>query len=157
MDTDEREISTYLKACAGQWVSGREISRRASGKRRYRDDPSWAAQPLIRLMERSIIESDSTGHYRLKAYEQRIAELEQERKMLWDKICLLGIGAPAFAPIPQEAPVEKNDSQSQPKKPPAAGALSCRIEALTTSSAFCPRPLARGGRLRHQSWHPADA
>src|SRR5438034_5716424 len=62
--------------------------------------------------------------------DQRIAELEQERKMLWDKICLLGIGAPAFAPIPQEAPVEKNDSQSQPTKLPAAGALSMRPSAI---------------------------
>ena|SRR5205809_7865926 len=62
--------------------------------------------------------------------DQRIAELEQERKMLWDKICLLGIGAPAFAPTPQEAPVEKNDSRSQPTKPPAAVALSMRPSAI---------------------------
>ena len=71
MDTDEREICTYLKACPGQWVSGREIARRASGKRRFRDDPSWTAQPLNRLLERAIVESDSTGHFRLKAYEPK--------------------------------------------------------------------------------------
>ena len=28
--------------------------------------------------------------------DRRIAELEAERRMLWDKICLLGIGAPVF-------------------------------------------------------------
>ena|SRR6267378_3527076 len=71
MDTDEREICTYLKACPGQWVSGREISRRASGKRRFREDPNWVAQPLNRLMEKAVIESDATGHYRLKAFEPR--------------------------------------------------------------------------------------
>ena len=29
--------------------------------------------------------------------DERIRQLESERRMLWDKICLLGIGAPAFA------------------------------------------------------------
>lgn len=29
--------------------------------------------------------------------DRRIAELEAERRMLWDKICLLGIGVPVFA------------------------------------------------------------
>ena len=71
MDSDEREICGYLKACPGQWVSGREISRRASGKRRFREDPNWTAQPLNRLLERAILESDSTGHYRLKTYEPK--------------------------------------------------------------------------------------
>ncbi len=66
MDSDEREICIYLKACPGQFVSGREISRRASGKQRFRDEPNWATQPLVRLLEQGIIESDSTGHYRLK-------------------------------------------------------------------------------------------
>lgn len=28
--------------------------------------------------------------------DRRIAELEAERRILWDKICLLGIGAPVF-------------------------------------------------------------
>jgi hypothetical protein len=70
MDTDEREICTYLKSYVGQWVSAREIARRAAGKHRYRDDPNWAAQPLARLMEKSMLESDTTGHYRLKPKEK---------------------------------------------------------------------------------------
>ena len=31
--------------------------------------------------------------------DQRIAELENERRMLWDKICLLGIGVAGLAGI----------------------------------------------------------
>ncbi len=46
--------------------------------------------------------------------DQRIAELEAERKMLWDKICLLGIGAPAFTSLPQDEPSQKNDVKSKP-------------------------------------------
>jgi len=46
--------------------------------------------------------------------DRRIDELEDERKMLWDKICLLGIGAPAFAVMPQDDPKPKNDVQAKP-------------------------------------------
>ena len=67
MDADERSICTYLKSYPGQFTSGREISRRAGGKWRYREDPNWAAPVLARLVERKIIEEDSTGHFRLIA------------------------------------------------------------------------------------------
>ena len=70
MDSDEREICAYLKSWPGQWVSGREIARRAAGKHRFREDQNWAAQPLTRLLERALIEADSTGHYRLKALDR---------------------------------------------------------------------------------------
>jgi hypothetical protein len=66
MDADERDICIYLKSWMGQFVSMAEIARRAGGKRRYREDPNWAVQVLVRLVERKIVESDSTGHYRLK-------------------------------------------------------------------------------------------
>jgi hypothetical protein len=65
MDADERDICNYLKSWPGQFVSGREIARRASGKFRFRQDPDWASGAIGRLVERDIIESDSTGHYRL--------------------------------------------------------------------------------------------
>lgn len=65
MDADERDICLYLKGWPGQFISGREICRRAGGKRRYRDEPHWATPVLGRLVERGIIESDATGHYRL--------------------------------------------------------------------------------------------
>src|SRR3974390_2057690 len=65
MDADERDICNYLKSWPGQFVSGREIARRASGKFRFRQDPDWASVAIGRLVERNIIESDSTGHYRL--------------------------------------------------------------------------------------------
>src|SRR5205085_1786248 len=56
--------------------------------------------------------------------DRRIAELEMERRMLWDRICLLGIGAPAFAPTPLEEPSQKNDAQSKPTKAPAGAAVA---------------------------------
>jgi hypothetical protein len=66
MDADERQICLYLKGFPGQFVSFGEISRRAGGKRRYRHEPEWATPVLSRMVEKGMIESDSTGHYRLK-------------------------------------------------------------------------------------------
>lgn len=70
MDADERDVCLYLKSFPGQFVSYKDISRRAAGKRRYREEPEWATPVLSNLVERSIVESDATGHYRLKARAQ---------------------------------------------------------------------------------------
>src|SRR5512136_283839 len=71
MDADEKDICMYLKGWSGQFVSGREIARRAGGKKRFRDQPDWAPPVLNRLVEKGIVESDSTGHYRLKPVSKK--------------------------------------------------------------------------------------
>jgi hypothetical protein len=65
MDADENDICQYLKSWPGQFVSTKEICRRAGGKWRYREDERWALPVLQRLIETGLVESDSTGHYRL--------------------------------------------------------------------------------------------
>lgn len=65
MEADEQKVEAYLKSLPGQFISGREIARRAGGKERYREDTEWAKPVLRQLMEKHIIESDSMGHYRL--------------------------------------------------------------------------------------------
>lgn len=77
MDADERDICIYLKSWPRQFVSGREIARRAGGKRRFREDPNWAALVLERLTERGVVESDSAGHFRL-----RMKDKEKSRKWI---------------------------------------------------------------------------
>ena len=71
MDAEEKEICTYLKSWSQQFVSAREICRRAGGKRRYRDDPHWAMPFLARLVDKKLVESDATGHYRLRQKEKK--------------------------------------------------------------------------------------
>jgi hypothetical protein len=71
MGPEEKEICRYLKSLPGQFISGREIARRAGGKWRYRDHPNWAVEFLTQLVEKKVIESDSTGHYRLIVPEDR--------------------------------------------------------------------------------------
>jgi len=65
MELEEQEIITYLKSMRGQFISGREIARRAGGKWRYQADPKWAGPHIAQLLEKRILESDATGHYRL--------------------------------------------------------------------------------------------
>src|SRR5438034_9382380 len=74
MDADEQEICNYLKQWPKQFVSRREICRRAAGKHRFREDPYWATQPLLRLVEKAILETDAAGHFRLLRKEKKQAK-----------------------------------------------------------------------------------
>jgi hypothetical protein len=71
MDADERDICNYLKSWPGEFVYGRDIARRAGGKRRFREEPEWANPVLVRLVEKRILESDSTGYYRLRMKKEK--------------------------------------------------------------------------------------
>jgi len=71
MDADEKDVYNYMKSCSGQFVSGREVARRAGGKWRFRDDPNWAAPILLRFVEKAILDSDAAGYYRLLPRETK--------------------------------------------------------------------------------------
>lgn len=73
MTADETAICNYLKGFPGMFVSGREICRRAAGKRRATEEPRWALPVLKGLVEQKIVESDATGHFRLIQVEQKKA------------------------------------------------------------------------------------
>jgi len=64
MDSDEREITAYLKSWGRQYVAAREIARRSGGKRRFKDEPQWAYPVLSRMLEKGMVETDGLGHYR---------------------------------------------------------------------------------------------
>jgi hypothetical protein len=71
MDSDEREIYHFLKSWGNEFIAPREICRRASGKKRFHDDPEWAKPVLLRMSERGILESNSTGHYRIRPVKKK--------------------------------------------------------------------------------------
>jgi len=66
MDADEREIVDYLSTFGEQWVTGKEVCRRAGGKRRFSEDNHWAIPVLQRLKDQQIVEADMRARYRLK-------------------------------------------------------------------------------------------
>ena len=74
MDADEREIFQFLKSWGGEFIGAMEVCRRAGGKKRFHDDPKWAKQPLIRMAERNILESDQQGRYRVKPVKKKHAQ-----------------------------------------------------------------------------------
>ena len=78
MSADETAIMDYLKTTRGIFVSGREIARRADGKRRYEEDRTWAVHVLRNLVNKGAIESDSCGHFRIPPEEDK----QQKRKRL---------------------------------------------------------------------------
>src|SRR5688572_10211357 len=80
MDADQNAICLFLKTWPGQFVSRREICRRAGGKWRYREDENWAVPILHRLVEDRIVESDDSGRFRL--LQQASADSSNQRK-LW--------------------------------------------------------------------------
>ncbi|MST95152.1 MAG: hypothetical protein EXS33_07780 [Pedosphaera sp.] len=71
MDADEREIFYYLKSYRNEFISAREISRRAGGKKKFRSEPEWAKPVLTRMVERGILEADTSGHYRIKPMSKK--------------------------------------------------------------------------------------
>jgi hypothetical protein len=71
MDADERETYQFLKSWGTQFVAAYEVCRRAGGKRRFREEPEWAKPVLLRMGERGILESDATGHFRIKRLSKK--------------------------------------------------------------------------------------
>jgi len=74
MDVDHKLICQFLKSWPGQFVSRKEICRRAGGKGRYRENENWAVPILQRMLEINLVEKDSAGHFRLteqKSHDQK--------------------------------------------------------------------------------------
>ncbi len=69
--SDEFEIITFLKCFKGQYVSGKEVCRRAGSKRRYQENPRWALPLLVGMVVRGIVTVDAGGHYRLLEKEEQ--------------------------------------------------------------------------------------
>jgi predicted transcriptional regulator of viral defense system len=66
MDSEEHEIFYFLKTWGEEFVSAKEIARRASGKKKFYENPEWAKPLLMRMAERGVLESDTSGRYRIK-------------------------------------------------------------------------------------------
>ncbi len=79
MDEDQDNICRFLKSWPGQFVSRKEIARRAGGKRRYREDANWVAPVLQRMLEMNLVEKDGTGGFRL--VEQKSHHKKNNKKM----------------------------------------------------------------------------
>ncbi len=66
MDSEEREIFSYLREQRERFVPAIAICRQAGGKHKARETPDWARPVLLRMVERGILETDAANAYRLK-------------------------------------------------------------------------------------------
>ena len=77
MDADEREIYQFLKSWGSQFIAPREVCRRAGGKRQFHEEPEWAKPVLLRMVARGVLESNSTGHFRIKRFSKKNKDKQQ--------------------------------------------------------------------------------
>ncbi len=66
MNADERAIVDYLKTQPRDFVTAKEICRRAAELERFRREPDWAKPILVRMAKHDILETNAFGQYRLK-------------------------------------------------------------------------------------------
>ncbi len=65
---EERQILMLLQASPDRFFSAGEICKRAASRKLYTENPRWAIPHLHSLLDKAMVERDSTGHYRfLKA------------------------------------------------------------------------------------------
>lgn len=82
LTSDEKEIYDFVKSYSNQYISGKEICRRAGGKRRFQEDPHWAFRVLPRMMEKGIIETDSLGHYRARDHKEETKSKKDKKRWI---------------------------------------------------------------------------
>jgi len=100
MDADEREIYQFLKSWGSEFIAAREICRRAGGRRRFNEEPEWAKPILLRMTERGILESNTTGHFRIKPVKKK---KEQDKRWV----------SPDIAKILKESGVEVENAAEE--------------------------------------------
>ena len=115
MDADENDICQYLKSWPGQFVSAKEICRRAGGKWRYREDERWALPVLQRLIETGLVESDSTGHYRLVQPQEK--KRDKKRWISPHIQRILEQSGRDFTEVDLETEVESAESAAESERP----------------------------------------
>ena len=71
MDSDQRDILNFLQTWGVEFVSAKEICRRAGTKKRFHRDAGWAMPILLILLEQGILETDQMGRYRIKPQSKK--------------------------------------------------------------------------------------
>lgn len=64
-------VMQYLSNFPGEFISEREIARRADGKERFLKDPHWAHNAFSELIELGLLETDGGGRYRQKTKDAK--------------------------------------------------------------------------------------
>lgn len=74
LNAEALDIIAYLKTVPGKFVTLAEISRRASGRKRFEESPGWARHLMMPLRDAGYIEINTHGHYRIAGGTQPAAQ-----------------------------------------------------------------------------------
>lgn len=67
LGADAYAVLRYLDNFPEQFITVMEISRRADGRNRFKEESHWAHAAITQLLEQSLIETDGNGRYRSKS------------------------------------------------------------------------------------------
>ena len=70
LSSEALDILAYLNAVSGKFVSMRELSLKAGGRRRYEESPGWARNLMQPLLEAGLIQVNERGQYRVPVSEE---------------------------------------------------------------------------------------
>lgn len=62
----------FLQTWGVEFVSAKEICRRAGTKKRFHQDAAWAKPILLLMVEQGFLESDQSGRYRIKPQPKKL-------------------------------------------------------------------------------------
>ena|SRR5205814_7560112 len=104
MSSDEQLVVEYLEQFPGIFISPMEVSKRAAGRGRFKEQPEWARAILHRLAQQNSVESNEFGHYRATSKVETKAEARK----------------PERQPTRQDRPSDREEDEDD--RPFAAGA-----------------------------------
>ena len=62
---EENQILAFLRSCPDNFFSGGEVCRKAGNRKLLAKNPRWALPYLVTLKDKSLIEADANGHFRM--------------------------------------------------------------------------------------------
>jgi len=69
MGTEETVILKYLKTFPHQYVSGKQIARKAWDRKKFDKNPHWALPILTRMVREKLLITDNMGGFRITPEE----------------------------------------------------------------------------------------
>ncbi|MDB6125716.1 MAG: hypothetical protein JWQ71_4709 [Pedosphaera sp.] len=109
-----KAIIEYLKASPNVFVSGREIARKAGGKKKYTEDRFWAVPFLRRLTKEYLIEADSAGSYRIMPEDHGSKKLKLKRHVSPQILKILKSSGKSFEGVAIEIDTENYEPPIAP-------------------------------------------
>ena len=118
MNADEKAIIEYLRGWPHSFISGKQIARKAGGRRRAEKEPGWAIPVLALMVRTGLLETDNLGHFRLgKEAEKKKRESKHVSPQMLRILKSSGKNFEGIVIDEDEEEAPKGNLPSQPRPP----------------------------------------